>query len=127
MPLFKSILSRDIRNILNIIYMLFSFWNERPYLIKGLNLMIPTFFVDFAAENRRFQGLWVRLNCQNLQNHSFWPKTMVFEVVGGLNWQNPRFFAEKCTKNYGFWCGFQIVGGAKVKNQFSAKNCSFWP
>ena len=78
---------------------------ERPYLIKGLNLMIPTF-----AENRSF---WVK-------NHSFQQKPQKPQKPQFLSKEKPRFLGQKLlflVENCSFW-GKKLV---KLTNSFHSR------
>ena len=82
-----------------------SFWNERPYLIKGQKLMI--LHADFAAENCDY-GWKPRIM---VENHGLWSKTMDFG-------QKLQIMVENC----GLWSKTADYG---KKPQIMVKNCRF--
>ena len=120
------------RTLLFLILIGLSFFiNERPYLIRGLNLMI--LFCGFCG--------WIRLKTMDfgrkLRDFSWKPR--ISKIVGGANCQNPRFqlktmdfFAE----DRGFFCRKPQIFCRKLRismktadfgqnRQFLAKNCGF--
>ena len=104
-----------------------SFWNERPYLIKGQKLMIlHAFFDGFRGWKLQISRLWAGLTGQIFgfhENCSFQPKTVDF----GQKLQILRVNICSFYENHGFQP--KTTDFSQINLWILAKNhgfCSFW-